>query len=479
MVETKTSPLKTYFDELEEADGDDEYRAWLVRVFNAKKDLVEFAGRSRQGGGAGSYVEFLNGSFNFSFRVNFNDGQNVIIRFPKPGHTTFREEKVRNEVRVMEYLRQNTTIPIPRVHSWGLTNESPQQLGPFIIMDFIEGIHLSTILGQPDEPELVLDPNIDNALLDKVYRQIAGYMLQLSHLRFSQIGAISKDNNSNTWRVTARPLTYNMNELATVTGSPEDQFPTEPFDRASNYFKSVAKEHLTHLWTQRNIADSPEVARGRFIARHRMLDLIPKYCVDDADAGPFIPFCDDFRPSNMLVDPETFRITAVFDFEFTNAMPAQFAYDPPWWLLLSGPEVWFDRCAGEEFVSLYKPRMEQFLRALEQVEVEENCKCNGAVLPAIGHQQQQHQPEEPSLSSSLAARMRESWESGRFWFNYAMRKSFDLDVVYWTALRQHDDDDKVAALETEMRSEMEKFIKTKMEQFKVYEEECRVRFHRK
>ena len=31
----------------------------------------------------------------------------------------------------------------------------------------------------------------------------------------------------------------------------------------------------------------------------------------------------------MLVDPKTLRIIAVLDLEFTNAMPAQFTYDPP------------------------------------------------------------------------------------------------------------------------------------------------------
>ncbi len=31
----------------------------------------------------------------------------------------------------------------------------------------------------------------------------------------------------------------------------------------------------------------------------------------------------------MLVDPETLRITAMLDFGFINAMPAQFTYDPP------------------------------------------------------------------------------------------------------------------------------------------------------
>ncbi|KIW54626.1 hypothetical protein PV05_06975 [Exophiala xenobiotica] len=457
MVEAKTSPFKTYFDEVAETDGDEECKAWLARILDSKQDLTDFVSRCRGGEETGTYVGFLKGSFNFSFHVSFSDGQDVIIRFPKPGHTAFREEKVTNEVRAMDYLRQNTTIPVPRIHSWGLTKESPQQLGPFIVMDFIDGTLLSTILKQADGQDLVLDPNIDNALLDKVYRQIAGYILQLSQLTFTQIGAISKDRNSNTWRVAARPLTYNMNELATVAGYPDDQFPTEPFDRTSDYLTSVAKEHLTHLWTQRNIADNPEIARGRFIARHRLLHLIPKYCIDDT--GPFIPFCDDMRPSNMLVDPETFRITAIVDFEFTNAMPAQFTYDPPWWLLLSGPEMWFDRCSAQEFLALYEPRMKQFLQALDQVQEE-----FGAAVA---------QPKGPSL----ATRMRDSWETGRFWFDYAIRKSFDLDVVYWTALRRHDDDDKVVSLEDEMRSELESFLETKMEQLRAYKEECHVRFH--
>ncbi|KAH7019491.1 hypothetical protein EDB80DRAFT_700952 [Ilyonectria destructans] len=157
-----------------------------------------------------------------------------------------------------------------------------------------------------------------------------------------------------------------MNELATVAGYPNGLFPTSTFDRASDYLKSVVHEHLAHLWTQRNLADDSEIAQARFIARHRFVQLIPKYCIDDA--RPFIPFCDDLRPSNMLVHPETLQITAVLDVEFTNAMPAQFTYDPPWWLLLAGPEVWLDRGSIDEFRDRYEPRMEQFLQAVELVE---------------------------------------------------------------------------------------------------------------
>lgn len=201
-----------------------------------------------------------------------------------------------------------------------------------------------------------------------------------------------------------------MNELATVAGYPHDQFPIAPFNRASDYLRSVANEHLTHLWSQRNLADDPEIAQERFVAHHRFAQLIPKYCVEDG--GPFIPFCDDMRPSNMLVNPETLSITAVLDFEFTNAMPAKFTYDPPWWLLLSGPEMWLKHYSMNKFLALYKPRMTQFLRALEQMEKEISLESK--------------QSSGPRLSTQI----HDSWRTGRFWFNYAARKSFDVDIIY-------------------------------------------------
>jgi hypothetical protein len=183
-------------------------------------------------------------------------------------------------------------------------------------MDYIGGTCLSTILKQPtrnDQEEEILNPDIDNAKLDKVYDQIASFMLQLSQLDFSRIGVIAKDPASNTWSVNRRPLTYNMNELATVSGYPIDKFPTAPFTSAIEYFQNLANEHLIHLQTQRNLSNDREDAQKRFIARHRFKKLIPKYCIDNAN--PFKPFCDDLQPLNMLVNEESLKITAVLDIE--------------------------------------------------------------------------------------------------------------------------------------------------------------------
>lgn len=149
----------------------------------------------------------------------------------------------------------------------------------------------------------------------------------------------------------------------------------------------------------------------------------------------------------MLVNPETLRITAVLDFEFTNTMPAQFAYDPPWWLLLLGPDIWLERHTMEKFMTRYVPRM-------ERVEARTN-------------------PDGSQSNLLLSDRMRDPWATRRFWFDYGIRKSFDIDAVYWAALHKDGDD----VLDEEMRDEMEELVDLKMEQLKAYKAEYEVRFY--
>jgi hypothetical protein len=72
----------------------------------------------------------------------------------------------------------------------------------------------------------------------------------------------------------------------------------------------------------------------------------------------------------MLVNPETLRITAVFDFEFTNVMPAQFAYNVLWWLLLQPPAVRLRDNKMEDFLRLFEPTKDQFIRAMQRAEAQ-------------------------------------------------------------------------------------------------------------
>lgn len=444
--------------------ADDEQLAFARKVLDSADDIISFVDKRLEWNGETSYDGILGGSFNMSLKLRRGKtDESIIIRFPIPKkvYPAWREEKVRNEVHAMAYIQQHTSIPVPRVRSWGLTDESPRQLGPFIIMDFIPGENLGWFLAPPsdDNGDLVfLDPDIDETKLDTIYDQIAGFMLDLSRCQFTHIGALSHGAASGGWVVADRPLTYDMNEVITVGGCPAEFFTniTGPFRHASDYFNMCAEYFKLHLEEQRNIAgDDEDLACSQYIARHCYPKLIPSYGTVDDD-GPFRLFCDDLRPSNMLIDPDTLRITAVFDFEFTNVMPAQYSQDVPWWLLLLHPGEWLRDNKMDEFLRLFEPRKDQFIRAVERVEEEQIMAAGGAgapLLPSAG---------EPRLS----ARMRESWDSNRFWYNLATRCSFDVDDIYWYAL--HREGMGEAMLDSATLAGKEDFIRRKMRQVDEY-----------
>lgn len=66
--------------------------------------------------------------------------------------------------------------------------------------------------------------------------------------------------------------------------------------------------------------------------------------------------------------------------------------------------------------------------------------------------------------------MRDSWETGRFWFNYAARKSLDVDELYWHKLYEG------GASVEEMNKEIGPFIDMKMKKLREYKEEYTTRF---
>lgn len=162
----------TCFDSICEVNADDECRQWIRQLIDAKDEIVAFVDARLDGQGTGEYLGAMKGSFNLSFHIGFGPNRpSVLIRFPKPGHTKseWRAEKVMNEVRVIEYLQEHTMIPVPNVRFWGSGEESPCGLGPFIVMDFIEGTRLSSFLREPTDDEaaeMILNTAIDEAILE-------------------------------------------------------------------------------------------------------------------------------------------------------------------------------------------------------------------------------------------------------------------------------------------------------------------------
>lgn len=361
------------------------------------------------------------GAFNISFRLKFEDGGSAMIRFPKPGATMFPEEKVRNEVAVIRYLQDHTSIPVPFVLHWGTREESPRRLGPLIIMEYIEhAMDMGAALNMPGlaiEYRPILDPNIEIDKLEMLYGQLADILLQMSLLSLPRIGSLTQVDDS-TWEVTDRPLSINMNELVRLGTLPRSKLPTTTFESASSYFHELAELHLSNLTHQRiDAVDSATDARRKYIARYLFRKLSRERrltsCSTGDHQGPFKIWCDDFRPTNVLLN-SNLQIVGVIDWEFTYAAPVEFSHVPPWWLLLEQPEYRPDGI--EAWTKAYESRLQIFLKVLRE---REDVSIERGRLD-----------EEQRLSGP----MQESWESGDFWVVYAARKNFAFDAVFWQKL---------------------------------------------
>ncbi|KAJ6013385.1 Aminoglycoside phosphotransferase [Penicillium herquei] len=374
---------------------------------------------------------FRTGGFNASFLMTFTDIDTggAILRFPIPGLAMFPEEKVRNEVSIMKFITEKTSctmpIPVPKISGWGERSESPEKLGPFIIMGYIDHERsMSDALEPPGSQERnrpELNPDISVRQLRFLYRELANIVFSLSTLSANRIGSLKQTGRS-VWEVAYRPLSLSMNEVVRVGTLPQSKLPTATYDKASLYFEDLAELLISHLKYQRNDAiESADDCRRKFVARFLFRKLIrdpeprDKWMSPSHNNGPFSIWCDDFRPQNVLVDKAD-RVVGVVDWEFTYAAPVEFSHAPPWWLLLDKPEYWVKGL--DDWCTEYERRLPVFLQAMRD--------CEEDVFQARNERLEE--------SQRLSNRMRDSWESGDFWIMYAARNNFAFDAIYWNKI---------------------------------------------
>lgn len=387
-----------------------------------------------------------------------------VVRFP--------DEKVRYEVATMRHVAANTTIPVPHIYHHGTAAENPTGLGPFIIMDYIEHHdNMARALGDPKRPKdqrPLLDPMVDEEKLSLLYGQMANILLQLSTLRFPQIGSLVEETSEgpqSSVRVGGRPLTANMMDILVHTNTAEELLPSRTYTTGHEWYSDLADMHMTQLALQQNDAvEDEDDARDKYVARQLFRNLAAEKRLGPelSDAKKeFILFSEDFRPANVLLDKDL-RVVGVIDWEFAYAAPAQCSYDPPWWLLIEDPESWDGRYP--EWTKLYEPRLQTFLRTME---AEEKKLVDALLVDKI---------DRLSLTGtvkkevSLSQRMRDSWDKGTWLLNYAARKSWAFDFVWWKYLDEryfgpNEDKDyhaRVKELSNVQRETMVLFVARKM-----------------
>ena len=443
--------------------------AWLNRLAQYGTLGVETLASKYHNGDKCACISVDHGSFNYCFKIIFDDGTAWAVRFPIAGDVMYPEEKVRREVAVMRFLKENTRVPVPTVIAFGMAidNHDPE-IGPFIIAEWIEGPLLSSIMEELPRPSWgpVLRKDISDDTLYIIYRQMARILLELSMHDFDKIGALSlvKDENGTTsWQVTSAPLTLKLNEIErggyvqlrgkisscwiSDLANCSDHL-SEPFQTVTAYFQSLVQQSIKHLREQKNSVDNADDARNKYVHRQRIQSIAPRFVSKKHNHGPYKLICDDMRPGNMKINLETSEIIGMLDVEWTYTGPYQFLYSPPSWLILSNPTSWTSSSEG-----LYQQKFLIFIKSLEKEEVEREIETGDKV-----------QPDE-----KLSYLMRQSMQDGKFWFNELLRESFNFDEeVLWPNIKRFIQHPQLQELEIPNDADVEAFVQTKMEDLHQY-----------
>ncbi|KAN0098887.1 hypothetical protein V8E51_014550 [Hyaloscypha variabilis] len=446
-----------------------------------RKDIcrqVEGLVRQKRGKSATLVSPLVIGGLNIHYRIHLEGegpSSDLMVRLPWPHAAYFPGEKVVYEAATSEYLRLNTHIPTAQVLHYGRDSN----VGPFLILRRIEHQgDMTDALAVPDlDPNLtpVLNLELPESKLRSLWGKIAWCFLEIVKPTFSRIGSLVEVDGS--FYVGGRPLTQNMSSMTQLAHIPPSILPleNETYAKADEWYLALANMHLAQLIFQHNdLVSSEDDCRNKYVARQIFRRLAKQgrlstfgFIQDDWSAsvktmhprcpapdssGPFRLWCDDFRPANVLLGPND-DVAAVIDWEFTYTAPTQFILDPPWWLLFETPEMW--PSGIEEWSKAYEPQLKIWLEAMEEKEK------GVSFLDAL----------------PLSAYMQESWRMGRFWLNYAARKSWAFDAVFWTYLDERffgERDGEVLCndlwktrlhlLSEEERQAMESFVQRKMDE---------------
>ncbi|KAJ6787119.1 hypothetical protein PWT90_06938 [Aphanocladium album] len=197
--------------------------AWLARV--AEFDLpekprsrVESIALKHLGGQSCKVTERFHGGFNYAFRIQREDGggggRDCVLRFAMPGYVVDPVAKWKSEVATLRFLQERTRVPIPRLVASGITEGEFADLGPYILMEHVEGVALDRVLQQEGGR---LKERVKPDLMRVLYKDIAVWYVDLFQHSFPKIGALSakQDEETGSWTfdVESAPVTDKLNAI--------------------------------------------------------------------------------------------------------------------------------------------------------------------------------------------------------------------------------------------------------------------------
>lgn len=286
-----------------------------------------------------------------SFLVDYQSHPPLVIKFPLLSviHPDIITNKIKTEVGAMMWAKNNTPLPIPKVHACDPGGKFPwnSTRRPFILVDFMPGKHITN----KDWEQMTV------AQKCHVSSQVAEVVSCLSLHAFDKIGSLYPNLTKGT--VELGPLiTFPLALYCLLHGKTKQlsrifQANDSPYLTATEYMIGITNAHLL-----RRALLYPSEPSSHYVEMWIYRSLIPALVLEKFDRGPFVLVHGHLDRTALLFD-DNYDLSGIVNWEWTQVEPLQIACLPPPFLtnLPMSPD-------GQEFAMLW----EHYKKALETYE---------------------------------------------------------------------------------------------------------------
>lgn len=249
---------------------------------------------------------FAQGAFNKLYRIT-TEGQTCLMRVSLPVDPHYKTE---SEVATIEFVRQKTSLPVPKIIAFDSDNEN--ELGfEWMLMEMMPGIPLRKRWRK-----------MSWAAKEELIKRLVEEQVRLFERRFQRIGNIFQSSSGST------PDSFTLDRMVSLIFLWGNHLTHDvlrgPFTSSHDWLKARLQFVLNDQ--QRILATSCdeyeiEDAESTLDLAEKLLELLPTIFLPTVSASESTAlFHDDLSMNNILVD-ENGQLAAVLDWECVSAVP--------------------------------------------------------------------------------------------------------------------------------------------------------------
>ena len=233
-----------------------------------------------------------------------------------------------------------------------------------------------------------------------LFRDISRILLSLARVPVPAIGSFVIDN-AGFLQLKNRPLSLEIQELENeeiTVDIPRDY----TYSTVDSYVTDTLGTHDSRIRSQPNAINDSADYLYQISALTAMRAIAPLFFERSLRRGPFVFALTDLHQSNIFVN-ENWNVTALVDLEWGCSQPIEMAH-PPYWLTNKA----VDQMVSDEYDEIRKEFME--ILTTEEKRVEET--------------------KQEDATPKLSTIMNQTWESGTFWYSYALSSPTGLFALF-------------------------------------------------